>query len=254
MLVAQPQFALRADHPGGLDASYDRRRQLHRLARLAVGEDGADAGERDLLPCGHVRRAAHDRPRRVSRVHVCEPQAVGVRMRADVRHQPDDDVRPARSGAGVVGRLQPRDGEPAGQFVRARPQRNVLGEPRKRNSHAKRRCSVRWRWRIVYRSARPLGRTEGGPRPRCPRRGTCPCDRHLYSRRRALTAKRAPTPRSSPATEEAALPRWPASAPGEAAPLPRRLARPPPAAAQWTRSLRAPCRECGARRPPGRAR
>ena len=144
VLVAQPQFALRADHPGGLDAAYDRRRQLHRLARFAVGEDGADAGERDLLSGGEVRRAAHDRLRGVSGVHVREAQAVGVRMRADVRHQADDDVRPARAGAGVVGRLQPRDSEPAGQFVRGRPQRNALGEPRKRNSHAKGRCSVRW--------------------------------------------------------------------------------------------------------------
>ena len=164
VLVAQPQFALRADHARRLDAANDRRRQLHRLARLAVDEHRAEAGERDPLPCRDVRRAAHDDPPLAADVDVGQAQPVGVRVRPDVFDAPDDDVRPAAARAGIVGRLQPRDGEATGQFRRGRPQRNVFGEPGKGNSHCEGGdAPARRRWGIVYRASRLLG--NGGASP-----------------------------------------------------------------------------------------
>ena len=135
VLVAQPEFALGADHARGLDAAYDGCRQFHRLARLAAREHRAHPRERDLLPCGNVRRAADDGGRLAARVHVGQPEPVGVGVRVHVQDTADDDVVPSAAGAGVVRRLQSGHGKAVGQLCRRHPQRDVLGKPGKRDSH-----------------------------------------------------------------------------------------------------------------------
>ena len=100
VLVAQPEFALGADHARGLDAAYDRRGQLHRLAGPAVREHRAHPRERDLLPRRDVRRAADDGGRLAAHVDVGQAQPVSVGVRAHIEDMADDDLIPPPAGAG----------------------------------------------------------------------------------------------------------------------------------------------------------
>ena len=95
VLVGQAQLALGADHAARLDAANLCRLQLRRMTAVRVDQVGADAGEGDLLPRGDVRRAADDGVRGAAHIDGGEAQPVGVGVRVDGRHAPDDDVVPA---------------------------------------------------------------------------------------------------------------------------------------------------------------
>ena len=129
MLVAQAEFALRADHARGLDAADDGRGERHGLARLIADKSCADLREGDLLAGAYVRRAADDRPRLAAKIDDGETESVRVRMRADVEDPANEDAAPVAPRPGLVGGLQSGHREPMGQRSGVHPQRDVLSQP-----------------------------------------------------------------------------------------------------------------------------
>ena len=88
--LGEPELALGQHHPGRLDAADRRGLERRSLAVARVDELGAFARERDALPGGDVRRAAHDGPRLARAVlDGRELEAVGVRVRLDREHLGD---------------------------------------------------------------------------------------------------------------------------------------------------------------------
>ena len=134
---ADLQLVLGEDHPFGDDAA-----QLRALELGAVGQHRAGQRHGNRLTGGDVRRAADDRRRPVAvagalaEVDLAHAQAIGVRVRLDVEHAPDDEAA-CIGHAVVVNRLDLRAGHRQALLDLAHAQRRiaVFAQPCQRDAH-----------------------------------------------------------------------------------------------------------------------
>ena len=103
---------------------------------LAVGivDVGADAGEADFLPLGHVGSAADHFHLVGAGGDGAETETVGIGVRADGSDAADIDLAPA-AGFLHLPNLHASHGQPVGQFVGGNVHVDVLPEPAKGNFH-----------------------------------------------------------------------------------------------------------------------